>query len=190
MLRLRRLFRRAMFALLLVGLIVAYVGLDQRRLADGRITDAAGARVFVADGDTLRIGERTIRLAGIDAVEREQFCLAADGSTWSCGLRARSALEALVRPGGLACVRQATDQYRRTVATCRTTSVADIGAAMVEAGWAINEADRDSGRYALEEARAARNKRGIWAGRFDEPRAWRATRMPPAPKMSGKITNP
>lgn len=171
--RLRRLLRRLFYALLFAGLIVAWAVMDGRVGRGRAITDAAGERVMVADGDTLRIGNRTIRLAGIDAVEYRQFCTAADGSQWSCGTRAREALEALVAQGGLACTPVATDRYQRAVATCRTRETPDLGAMQVLGGWAVNQNERDGGPYALEEARAAAEKRGIWAGQFEEPRLWR-----------------
>jgi endonuclease YncB( thermonuclease family) len=184
--RLRRFLRRAVYALLLIGLLVAYVAYDQRNESGRSMTDAAGERVVVADGDTIRIGARTIRLAGIDAVEYKQFCAAADGSQWSCGTRAREALVALVEPGGLTCEQLATDQYGRAVSTCRTRETADLGAMQVLGGWAVNQDERDGGPYTLEEARAAAEKRGIWVGKFEHPRLWRA-RHKPAPVTKSDI---
>lgn len=171
---LRRLARHAGHALLLAGLFIAWLMLAQRGEADRPILDAQGQRVSVTDGDTLRIGVRAVRLAGIDAVELRQWCTAANGRAWRCGRDARTALAALVRGGGLICAGHGQDRYGRTIATCRTAATADLGAAMVEAGWAINWKGRDKGRYALEEARAALARRGIWSGRFQEPRLWRA----------------
>lgn len=157
--------------LLLVLAWLRFVAVDQEAK---RTVSADGERVYVADGDTLRVGKRTIRLEGMDAVELKQFCREKDGSVWSCGTLARDALQALVNHEGLVCRTSAHDKYARDVARCSVNGVDDIGAIMVEQGWAINEADRDGG-YALEEARAKREARGIWRGEFQEPRIWRDT---------------
>lgn len=46
----------------------------------------------VIDGDTIKIGEQRIKLAGIDAVELHQKCLR-DGVEWNCGEGAKAWLE-------------------------------------------------------------------------------------------------
>jgi endonuclease YncB( thermonuclease family) len=136
---------------------------------EGRLVDAEGRRLFVADGDTLRIGDETIRLADLDAVERGQFCLDAAGASWSCGESARAALTALVAPGGLSCTTIERDRYGRTVARCKGTDGGDVARAMVTAGWAM----ADDPRYAAEQKAARGAKRGIWAGTFEVPSVWR-----------------
>jgi endonuclease YncB( thermonuclease family) len=155
--------------LLLVLAWLRFVALDRE---ERRTFSADGERVLVADGDTLRVGKRTIRLEGIDAVELKQFCREKDGSVWSCGMRARDAMQALVDKGGLFCTTSGHDRYKRDVARCSVNGVDDLGAVLVDQGWAINEADRDGG-YAIEEARAKREARGIWRGEFQQPRIWR-----------------
>lgn len=152
--------------LLLVSVVVA------RMLPGGgerRLVDAEGRRLFVADGDTLRIGDETIRLAGLDAVERDQFCLNAAGASWSCGESARGALAALVAPGGLSCTTIERDRYGRTVARCKVAHRGDVGAAMVVSGWAM----ADDPGYAAEQQAARGARRGIWAGTFERPSVWR-----------------
>lgn len=126
--------------------------------------------MFVADGDTLRIDERTIRLAGIDAVERRQFCTDAGGVAWSCGESALRALEDLVARGDLRCAALDRDRYGRTVARCSVAGVGDVAAALVAGGWAVS--DR-GGRYSAEEDEARAAKRGIWAGEAELPAIWR-----------------
>lgn len=171
--RTRRVLRLLFFAILLLLLALAWLRFVARDREERRTLTADGERVHVADGDTLRIGTRTIRLEGIDAVELKQFCREKDGTAWSCGMGARDALAALVQKGGLACVTRAHDQYRRDVATCRVNGVADIGAALVRQGWAISETERSGGAYLIEEAEARREGRGIWRGDFQDPRVWR-----------------
>ncbi len=144
----------------------------QQREAD-TIRAADGAAVRVMDGDSLRMGETEIRIAGIDAPELRQNCTGADGRPWPCGEAARAALERLVRTPGLVCERHATDRYGRSLAHCRTEA-GDIGAAMAAEGLALGARDP---RFAeptreMEAARAAR--RGVWQGAHQHPAEWRA----------------
>jgi endonuclease YncB( thermonuclease family) len=53
----------------------------------------------------------------------------------------------------------------------------DLGDAMVRAGHALDYARHSGGRYAEAERAARAAKRGIWAGGFEEPEAWRRREM-------------
>lgn len=163
---------RRLGALLLLGLLLAISAL-MRGPAE-RLTDAQGARVYVQDGDSLRIANRAIRLEGMDAVELHQLCEAGDGAQWGCGLEAREALAALVARGGLVCESRAADRYDRALARCAVEGVRDIAAEMVAQGWAVSGDGRAAGRYGAEQDAARQAKRGIWRGRFERPGAWRA----------------
>lgn len=164
----RGLLRRGGVPLLILLVLLVWAGLG-RREGEGRLVDAQGRRVFVADGDTLRIGEETIRLAGLDAVERAQFCFDAQGVSWSCGQTASAALSEIVAKGDLRCTTIERDHYGRTVARCTVAENVDVGAELVTAGLAV----ADGGHYAAQQAKALTGKRGIWAGRFEVPRLWR-----------------
>jgi endonuclease YncB( thermonuclease family) len=136
-----------------------------------------GNVVIVVDGDTLvvrdeRAVRREVRLAGIDAPELRQTCRDADGRDWSCGAAARMRLAGLVAKGWMSCTPQGEDRYGRLLATCSSGAVADIGAALVRDGYAVNYSRYTSDYAAAEhEARAAR--RGVWQGAFDNPEEWR-----------------
>lgn len=123
----------------------------------------------VIDGDTLDVGGERIRLRGIDTFERGQACRRA-GVSYDCGAQARTAIANLVAGRRLSCAGRTFDRYGRLVAAC-TVGDTDIGAAMVEAGWAVAYGD-----YRAEERRARDGKRGAWAGNFDAPGDWRAVR--------------
>lgn len=125
----------------------------------------------VVDGDTLDVGNRRIRLAGIDAPERSQYCRDAAGGPIACGEAARRTLSDLVGQGPVTCAPIELDRYSRIIATCDFGG-ADLGEVMVGAGQAVA-----NGRYAglEDEARAAR--RGIWAGTFERPADWRRARQ-------------
>ena len=167
----------ALAALLLLMLVIAEFRAPPERLT------ADGAAVQVIDGDSLRVGERTVRLQGIDAVEFHQPCRMPDGEEWRCGAEARKALAVLVGKGGLACEPRATDNFGRAVSTCSVRGVEDLAAALVVQGWAVSGDGEREGDYTAEQQIARNAKRGIWRGSFDRPAVWRATHprgTPPA----------
>jgi endonuclease YncB( thermonuclease family) len=136
---------------------------------------SAAISVRVVDGDTLVAQGKRIRLAGIDAPERSQTCRDGNARDWSCGQAAKERLTALVSQGGVTCSERGKDRYGRTLAVCASGGEADIGAALVRDGLALNY-DRYTSDYvgAQREARAAR--RGIWQGDFEQPETWRHRR--------------
>src|SRR5215204_2003779 len=87
------------------------------------------------DGDSLTVGEREIRLFGIDAPEFDQTCLR-DGLRWSCGAEAANQLSALVTGKTIRCEQVGTDQYNRMLARCRVGPT-DVNKTMVALGFAV-----------------------------------------------------
>ncbi|HZH47202.1 MAG TPA: thermonuclease family protein [Roseococcus sp.] len=128
----------------------------------------APADIHVLDGETLRLGERTLRLAGLDAPERGQRCTDAAGQLYDCGRAAAAALARLVGERGVSCRLQCRDRFGRALGACRAGEV-DLNAAMVDAGWALAHA------AALQplEAGARQAQRGLWTGGFEPPAHWR-----------------
>ncbi|QRM28107.1 thermonuclease family protein [Microvirga sp. VF16] len=124
-------------------------------------------RAQVTDGDTIRIGETRIRIKGIDAPELEQRCARA-GRTYACGEISRRALIDLVSGETVRCRAAGRDRYQRILARC-TVAGRDIGARMVEDGWAVSYG-RD---YDYEETRARNRSAGLWEGEFERPQDWR-----------------
>jgi endonuclease YncB( thermonuclease family) len=108
-----------------------------------------------------------VRLIGLDAPELDQVCWTGEGVEWPCGREARTAMAELLSKGSIDCATRGEDRFGRFLATCEVAG-ADLGAAMVEAGLAISNDD-----YPREESVARQAKRGIWAGRFTNPREWR-----------------
>jgi endonuclease YncB( thermonuclease family) len=131
--------------------------------------DFAGAAAVV-DGDTLQVAGRRIRLDGIDAPEGRQTC-ERGGFAWQCGADAAAALREALRGRQVACVQNGRDQYSRVLAHCWADGQ-DVGAWMVGEGLALAYT-RYSTRYAGLEAAARRERRGLWAGRFEDPAEWR-----------------
>ena len=126
----------------------------------------AWAGVEVTDGDTIKLDGERVRLWGIDAPEIRQKC----GGV-ACGEQAKEYLERIINDA-IACEAQETDRYGRTVARCFVGSN-DIGALMVEGGWALDYTQYSKGFYSEHENRAKGRKRGIWQFDFIPPWEWR-----------------
>ena len=142
---------------------VAWLLPPEGLLPAGRLTGPA----VVVDGDTLRLGEDRVRLAGIDAPELAQACTDAAGASWPCGAEARRQLARLIAARPVACTPEDRDRYGRIVASCRAGD-ADLAAGIVAAGLAVA-----TDGYGSEERAARAAKRGIWAGSFAQPADWR-----------------
>ena len=136
----------------------------------GVLPDETGTFTAV-DGDSLRKDGKDYRLHAIDAPELFQTCRRADGSDYDCGRMARDELRRLIRNASVTCQVLDIDRYGRSVSECSADGV-NLNAAMVRAGWAVAYTRHGQDHAAAQdEARAA--KRGLWAGTFQQPEAWR-----------------
>lgn len=148
---------------------------DDERERRGPPRPTIRGRTRVLDGDTLATTDQRLRLHGIDAPEGAQRC-SMDGRDYGCGARSTAAMHSLVDDEELTCERLDVDRYGRWIARClRVRDGLDVGGALVRAGWAV--AFRHYSSDYIEEENAARAEgAGLWAGRFDEPSAWRRER--------------
>lgn len=113
-----------------------------------------------------------VRLFGIDAPETHQTCFAGEGHEYFCGRVAASALAEKIAGRPVTCRPRTTDRYGRTVAVCFDADGEDLDAWLVRSGLAI--AYRKYSTVYVEDEDSARNaRRGLWAGEFVEPAAWR-----------------
>lgn len=155
--------------LILAGLALA--GLYYWQISTGRTPwtqeMAISGTATVIDGDSLRLEGREIRLFGIDAPEYGQTCERL-GREVACGREAAAALRKLLARAPATCVGTGEDRYHRLLARCRVMG-ADIGARLVQDGFAVAYGD-----YLAEEAEARADNRGLWSGKFEIPREWRA----------------
>ncbi len=126
---------------------------------------------WIVDGDSIRLGGRSIRLDGIDAPEWDQTCLDASGRSWRCGQAASRALREHIGGRTVSCRPRALDRYGRTIAVCALGDGSDVNAWMVREGHAV--AYGFAGTYAAEQAEAKAARRGIWDGTFVSPANWR-----------------
>lgn len=146
---------------ILASLIVAKIDLSNDTRIDGPF--------YAIDGDTLAAGAERLRLIGIDAPEADQSCDEAP-KAWACGDAAREALARRTDSPQAQCSGSSRDRYGRVLVHCRIGET-DINAALVREGMAVA-----SGDYHGDEATARNEKKGIWSGPFETPRAWRAAK--------------
>lgn len=128
----------------------------------------------VIDGDTIEIQSKRVRIAAVDAPEADQFCENNVGRRYRCGQKASFALADFIGRSHVTCT-AASDRngkpqtsYNRTIASCETNG-RDLGAWLVESGWALPYWTYGGARYRSEYDRAQLLRAGIWAGRFDDP---------------------
>ena len=131
------------------------------------------------DGDNLMVGDREVRLFGIDAPEFDQTCTK-DGMGWNCGSAAADRLAQLVTGKNVVCSSVGTDQHGRLLGRCMVGAT-DVNRAIVASGYAV-AFRRYSSDYVSAEESAKVNKRGIWAGTFQMPSDYRQAGDAPVPQ--------
>jgi endonuclease YncB( thermonuclease family) len=178
----RRPLRSPRLVWLIIVAVVAAVAYATGRFDPprGRAPLAPGVPISgharIIDGDSLEVAGERVRLFGIDAPEGRQQCRGANGADYACGREAAQALAALIGGRTVTCTPVTQDRYARDVATC-TANGRDLGEAMVRAGHARDYLRHSRGRYAAAEREARAEKRGIWAGEFEQPETWRRREM-------------
>ena len=161
---------RAMFAIVLLCAGMATAG----GLPESRV-----GRARVIDGDTIAIGGQRIRIAAIDACERDQTGLR-EGRAWPCGRIARDRLDSMIGGQPVTCAIIDRDRFGRLVGQCFAGSL-DLGLAMVRAGMAetmfryLPDGHGIGLRaYELAEWRASQRRLGIWSAEIETPQRHRS----------------
>jgi endonuclease YncB( thermonuclease family) len=129
-------------------------------------------RATALTGDLMRVDHTLIRLAGIEAPEREQRCQRPGNRRWRCAEAATDALARLTRRRPITCQTKGTDEAGRMKAVCYDGTT-DIAAALVSGGHVFAEAGFMS-IYAKQEASAKAAKLGLWSGESERPSDFRA----------------
>lgn len=125
----------------------------------------------VINADTLELQGRYFKLYGIDAPEANQTCADNQGRSYNCGREAAMWLKNWITSNELECRVMQQDSKGNMVGTCALGQY-DLGAALVNAGWAVAYR-KYSDIYVPYERQAQANKRGLWQGRFYMPWDWR-----------------
>nr|WP_246526940.1 thermonuclease family protein [Plastoroseomonas hellenica] len=128
---------------------------------------AEAHEVRIVDGETLRLGDRILRLSGVEAPQRGQACRDARGGGFDCGDAAADALARLIGGHGLTCRMQGRDSYGRGLGVC-TAAETELNAALVGSGWAM-ATGRDRLDLRPQQAEARRQSRGFWAAAAAPP---------------------
>jgi len=131
-------------------------------------TEILTGKPIAIDGDSLRLNGKEIRLLDIDAPEYTQTCKSlSDNAVYNCGRNAARHLRKMLSSNAVSCEGSEIDKYDRLLAICHAGDI-EINRQMVSDGWAVS-----FGAYFKEEKQAEEAKRGLWAGEFQLPSAWR-----------------
>ena len=125
----------------------------------------------VINGDTLEIYGKYFQLFGVDAPESNQTCANRQGRSYNCGREAAMWLKNWIGNSELECHVLQQDTKGNMVGTC-SYGPYDLGAALVNAGWAVAYTKYTDIYYPYE-IQAQQNRRGLWQGTFYKPWDWR-----------------
>ena len=139
------------------------------------------ADAIVKDGDTIRLGDTSFRLDGVDAPEMDQICLDKNGTSWACGVEARDRLAMWIAKRAIRCDDKGPDTVypARRIGICMVEGEnVTLNQWLVREGWALNFEPYAKGRFTADEADARNSQRGTWQGCFSAPqdlRRWNKT---------------
>ena len=139
-------------------------------------------RATALGGDTMKVGNVIVRLAGIESPEGDQRCASTNKKNGRCSESAMEALGRIVRGKLVSCTLSGNDETGRSLAACRTEGN-DIAATMVRQGHVFASQGMFARYSAIEgEARAA--KAGLWRTDVQRPAEWRAKRWEEAKRSA------
>ena len=139
---------------------------------------------IISDGDTIKINNEKIRLAGIDAPEIKQKCYSyLLEREFPCGMFSKDMLMTITSTSKVTCFYTEKDRYKRILGTCymgdlnsvaviKKVKEANINRLMVRLGQAVAYR-KYSNEYITDEEYAKKNLNGIWKGKFEMPWDWR-----------------
>jgi len=129
----------------------------------------------VVDGDTIMLGNKKIRLYGIDAPEKKQKCkktyltisFMSFTKDYMCGEVSTQKLIKKINKQKLNCNILDVDRYKRLIGECFKRNI-NLNSWMVSNGYAVAYR-KYSKKYVSDEINAKNNKLGIWQGKFEMP---------------------
>ncbi len=124
----------------------------------------------VLSGDTLVMNGYVVKLYAVAAPDIKQTCAAQDGRGYRCGQQSAMWLSEWLSDNQVEChiVQDSGQGYLTGV--CMLGAY-DIGAAIVNAGWAVAN-PAQSKIYEPYQNQAIENRRGMWDGKFYMPWDW------------------
>jgi endonuclease YncB( thermonuclease family) len=129
----------------------------------------SAAGQVVVDADTLKVGDRTFRLYGVDVPDARQSC---DGGAWVPRPHAVAALTRFIGDRKVDCIQVYTDQKTGVpVALCNAGND-DLQAFMVGQGWAW-VVRPDGLKYIDYERQAMALRRGVHGHDCERADRWR-----------------
>jgi len=128
--------------------------------------------VSVVKGDTLNAQGYKVKLYGVAAPDIDQACANRHGSSYACGQQAALWLRSWLTDNPVTCRVISQDKNGNMLAACSLGQY-DIGAALVNAGWAVADT-RESDIYVPYEQNAQQKRNGLWQGKFYKPWDWQA----------------
>ncbi len=138
----------------------------------------------VINGDTLALGGRAIKLYGVAAPYKSQTCADSSGKGYKCGQQSISWLSNWLADNDVKCHILSEDDRGNAYGVCMLGPY-DIGAALVNSGWAVADT-RQTKIYLPYQEQAVANRRGLWQGEFYMPWDWEKIQ---ARKANVKIIN-
>lgn len=137
---------------------------DEGRMQEPLRTEPFRRAVAVTTG-TLKAGEKTVILAGIEGLAADRTCPLENGKSWPCGRSGRAALRRLIRGRTVNCDVLEDIDENTVRARCSVGKTA-IGKWVVRYGWALpGETASTELKMALETART--EERGQWQTRLE-----------------------
>ncbi len=129
-------------------------------------------KAYVRDGDTLTIGEKKVRMQGIDAPELYQTC-EKNQQSYPCGRQAKQELKQLTDGMEVRCEIAEYDKYQRALGHCFVGEI-NLNSEMVRTGHSLAYTHY-SKRYLPQEKEARVKRVGMHAGTYVTPWQWRRT---------------
>ena len=105
----------------------------------------------------LKINEIMIELADIDPISLDRVCTDLNGTSWPCGMLARTEMRLLLRGRAVDCDSVGEQQNDAVKTRCSVGGI-DISSWLVLTGWATPHGDQ----FAKEYAEAKDQERGQW----------------------------
>ena len=155
----------------LIGFLNTLTGKTESRQPDIMSLPSFSSQVSVVTADTLNAQGRYIKLYGIAAPSITQTCANRRGESYYCGKQAALWLQSWLTTNPVTC-RVMSEKNGKMVAVCNLGQY-DIGAALVNAGWAVADT-RETEIYVPYEQNAQNNRDGLWQGKFYKPWDWEA----------------